>query len=282
MFLLLLLGGLIRGFGYVLSKYIRLGNGSSHSMALASTLIDVVISSPIFVYFLIKGEGINFDLGIAVLAVISAGSYGISLGMQYAALKRVDMSVMGIVLRLNILVATLIGVIFFGEVLNNWNILGLIAILIANITILMDGKKLNMSIGILFTIIAAIASAVATTMDKFILNSVNSFLYVFINCLLTAIVLFLMKPSVIKESLFQIKNRFSIFLIMSITTVGAWVISSYVLQNMDVSTFVPVQKTITLIIPVIFGIIIFSERKNLSRKIFGLVLAIIGIGLMYL
>jgi drug/metabolite transporter (DMT)-like permease len=251
-------------------------------MALASTLIDVVISSPIFVYFLIKGEGINFDLGIAVLAVISAGSYGISLGMQYAALKRVDMSVMGIVLRLNILVATLIGVIFFGEVLNNWNILGLIAILIANITILMDGKKLNMSIGILFTIIAAIASAVATTMDKFILNSVNSFLYVFINCLLTAIVLFLMKPSVIKESLFQIKNRFSIFLIMSITTVGAWVISSYVLQNMDVSTFVPVQKTITLIIPVIFGIIIFSERKNLSRKIFGLVLAIIGIGLMYL
>jgi uncharacterized membrane protein len=91
-----------------------------------------------------------------------------------------------------------------------------------------------------------------------------------------------MKPSVIKESLFQIKNRFSIFLIMSITTVGAWVISSYVLQNMDVSTFVPVQKTITLIIPVIFGIIIFSERKNLSRKIFGLVLAIIGIGLMYL
>ena len=281
-FLLLLFSGIIRGIGYVVSKHISLGKGSSHAMALANATVDTILSLPIGIYLIIQTSAYRIDTIVLFLCVLSAAIYGLSISLQYSALKRIDMSVMGIVLRLNILFSSLIGVIVLGEKMNEWNYLGLFAILIGNFIVLSKKGKFNISYGVVFVILAALCSAFASNLDKFILNYINSAFYVTLNSFLIMFTLFLMRPRALKESISLIKGRFKLFLLFSCLNIIAWYFASYVLQNMDVSKFVPIQKTITLIIPVLSGILIFKEKENIKQKLIGLGLAIIGITLMYL
>jgi drug/metabolite transporter (DMT)-like permease len=280
-FLLILLSGTIRGIGYIVSKYISLGKGSAHAMALANEIMDTLITLPIGIIYLAQNP-VNLEFGVLLLAIVSAAMYGLCVALQYAALKRIDMSVMGIILRLNILFTSLIGVVVLHENMNAWNYLGLLAILSGNFAVVYKKGKFDFNQGVLFAILAAICSALASVMDKQVLNSINSVFYVFLNSLLIMLTLLLMKPKALKESVGLIRKRFFIFLLYSSIIVSAWFIGSYVLQNMDVSKFTPVQKSITLIIPVISGILIFKEKQNLREKIVGLGLAIIGIALMYI
>ena len=281
-FLILLFSGTIRGIGYIVSKYISLGKGSSHSMALANAIMDTSLSLPIGIFILLRTPDFHIEIAILLLSILSAAAYGLSISLQYSALKRIDMSVMGIVLRLNILFSSLIGIVVLGENMNNWNYLGLLIILIGNFIVLSKKGKFNINFGVIFVILAAICSAVASNLDKYILNNINSVLYVSLNSFLLMLTLFFMRPRSIKSSFSLIRNRFKIFLLFSFLNITAWFFASYVLQNMDVSKFAPVQKTITLIIPVLSGILIFKERENLTQKLIGLGLAIVGIGMMYI
>gem|GEM_PF-2255262 len=278
----MLLAGVIRGIGYLVSKKISREKGSAQAMALGNALVDTLISLPILLYFLVKPQGIQLYWGLIILAVISAAAYGMSVAFQYAALKRIDISVMSIVLRLTILFSALMGIVFLGERLNIWNYLGLLIILIGNLIILWKGRKFALSAGIIFTLGSAFVAAVASNLDKFILTKINSVFYVFLNSLLIAITLFISKPKAIRESIQLIRKSFGVFLLMSLLTISAWLLGSYVLQNMDVSRFIPIQKTITLIIPVLFGITFFKEKQHWQQKLLGLTLAIVGIVMMYL
>jgi drug/metabolite transporter (DMT)-like permease len=280
-FLILLMSSVIRGVGYVVSKYISLGKESSHAMALANASIDTLLSLPIGVFFALQNLSSGFNISMLLLSIISAAAYGISVSFQYAALKRIDMSVMGIVLRLNILFSALIGILVLAEKMNGWNYLGLVVILIGNFAVLFKKGRVNINYGVVFAALAALSSAIAGSMDKYILNHISSVLYVSLNSVLIMSTLFLMKPSAGRESLRLIRKRLPIFVLFSLLNIMAWYLASYALQNMDVSKFTPVQKTITLIIPVLSGILIFKEKDNILQKIVGLGLAIIGIALMY-
>jgi len=280
-FLLILLSGTIRGIGYIVSKYISLGKGSAHAMALANAIMDTLITLPIGLVYLAQNPT-NPEIMVLLLAIVSAGMYGLCVAFQYAALKRIDMSVMGIILRLNILFTSLIGVIVLREQMNGWNYLGLLAILSGNFAVVYKKGKFDLNQGVIFAILAAICSALASIMDKQVLNSINSIFYVSLNSLLIMLTMLLMKPKAMTESVMLIKNRFRIFFLYSCIIVTAWFIGSYVLQNMDVSKFTPIQKSVTLIIPVLSGILIFKEKQNLRQKMIGLGFAIIGIALMYL
>lgn len=281
LFLLLVLGGTIRGMVYVVSKYISVENSTPLSMATANAIADTVLSLPIGIILFIY-HPINFSLELLILAVISGAIYSMALISQYASLKRINMSEMSLLLQINIVFSAILGITILKESLNLWNFMGLGLIIIGNLTILIKKGKFKFNAGVLFALGAGIFSAIASTIDKDILNYIAAGFYVTVNSALILLSLVVINPKMITKSARLIRSKLKIFLLFSLFNLGSWYIGSFVLQNMEVSKFTPIQKSITLIIPVISGIIIFNEKQNLKLKILGLILAVSGIGLMYL
>jgi len=250
-------------------------------MATANAIADTVLSLPIGIILFIY-HPINFSLELLILAVISGAIYSMALISQYASLKRINMSEMSLLLQINIVFSAILGITILKESLNLWNFMGLGLIIIGNLTILIKKGKFKFNAGVLFALGAGIFSAIASTIDKDILNYIAAGFYVTVNSALILLSLVVINPKMITKSARLIRSKLKIFLLFSLFNLGSWYIGSFVLQNMEVSKFTPIQKSITLIIPVISGIIIFNEKQNLKLKILGLILAVSGIGLMYL
>lgn len=68
--------------------------------------------------------------------------------------------------------------------------------------------------------------------------------------------------------------------IRSFLSVIAWVIFLVVLQQTDISKSYPLFKGLSLIIPVVMGVVILHEKKHLNQKIVGVIAGIIGILLL--
>lgn len=250
------------------------GHGSS-TYTLVVSIISTVLSIPLLFY---RFKVPDF-WGFWALAVISAATYGLSNMFSYKAYKLADASVVSLIHRLSIVVAVVFGIALLGEIYTPGAYLGLILIIISGIVILYENRKFTLNQGITYAVIMAVLSGLAAVMDKVVLKAFSSYTYVFVNNLLIVLP-FALRGESRGEAVKLYKNHWPLITLISALMTGSWAIFLFVLQSHDVSRIIPVYKSLSLIVPVLLGILVLKETGKLWQKIAGTVIGVLGIVLL--
>ena len=127
----------------------------------------------------------------------------------------------------------------------------------------------------------ALTAALAAVLDKRIIQDFSPFSYVFINNIFFGAT-FLFKKNIFTEAIYLFRKSKKLIFISSGLNTGAWAAYLLVLRNNDVSRAFPACESLSLIFPVIFGIIFLKEKNKLWQKIAGAVVGAAGISLLAL
>ena len=269
---LLILAGFLYGLTVIILKKIVSKKYHSTSYTTVIYCSYALFSFPLlFIDF-----HISTTIGPWLLVLASTIIYSISTAFSFKAYKIMDASTMSIISRLNIVFAALLGILFLKELYVGKSYIGLAFIFISALLLTYEGKSLKMNAGSIYVIVQSLLSALAALLDKLILLSFSSYTYVFINNFLVGS-LFLLKKETKKEFVPIVKKNFWLIILTSIFGVVGWTIFLFVLKSTDVSRTIPIYKSIVLFTPVVLGILLLKETKNLWQKMLGLTLGIIGI-----
>lgn len=273
---LLSLAGIANGLSQVVNKKLTSSGHESVTYTAAVLLTCSLFSLPLFFY----QPHISLSLSSWSLIFISITVFAFSTRFGFEAYKHADVSTVSILQRFNILFVALIGFLFLQENYTLKSIIGLLLIFFSGIILVFNKRKIQMNIGTVFVLLMVITNAIASALDKLILNDFSPYSYLFINNFLSGTV-FLYS----KKNAFQVKNLFQKRYPLILTTSALSTISVMlvwiVLQQTSVSQTMPVYKGLALIIPVVIGITLLNERQQLSQKLIGATLGIIGIVLQY-
>lgn len=215
-----------------------------------------------------------------ILVFLSVGIFALSAAFMFKSYQHLELSLLTILQRFNIIFVAIIGIIFLGERLSLLGIAGLLFLFIGSSSILYENKRFTLSAGAWYTILSALLSAIAAVLDKAILKDFSPYTYAFINNLLVGCA-FLWRKDTLSESL-QFLRRYPIHIVSSsfFGMIGFTTLL-VVLAQTQVSQTMPVYKTVSFFIPVVLGVIIYKEQGKLIQKMMGVFLAITGILLLY-
>jgi len=270
-FFLLFTASILTGFIPVLGKKLTHTNRKSIAYSVASLIVSTFVSLP----FLFIQFQISLSWNLVLLILLSCVFYGLSITYRYEALKNEDVSVVSIIRKISVIISVMGGIIFFKEKFTLFSYIGLLLLILSSI-ILIFNKNIKITSGGKYALSMAILSAIATIFDKKILMDMSPFTYVVINNFLSGLFLCFRK-NIFKESIDIIKNQYNILIPISILAIGSWTVFLIVLKNFEISKSMPIFDSLSLLSPVILGIIIFREIKNIKKIIIASVLAMIGI-----
>jgi len=274
-YLILSLASIAIGLTYIVNKRLAHGNYSASTFTFLISYVNAIISIPLlFINFYI-----THNPWLWILIIVSALTFGLSSYFSFLAYKLTDASTVSLIHKLNIVFVAIIGLLFLNEKYSSLSYLGLLFIIFSNIFIVFNGKNISVNKGMFFAFFMALFSALAAIFDKVILKDFSPFTYVFVNSILTGI-MFSFRKNVFSEGLQLLKQNTVMVLTTSILSVGSWVAFLFVLQNTSVSKTFPIYKSLSLIVPVILGIIVLKETNKLWQKILGTIIGVAGIILL--
>jgi transporter family protein len=275
--LALIISSFAIGLVAVLNKKLSGTGHKSSTYTLVIAIVSTLLSVPLLFYrFKVPGLW-----GFWLLAVVSAATFGLSNMFSYKAYKLTDASVVSLIHRLSIVVAVILGITVLGEIYTPGAYLGLILIIVSSVIILYEDKKITLNRGVAYAIVMALLSGLAGVMDKIVLREFSSFTYVFVNNLLIVLP-FAVRNASRSEAVKLYKQHWPLITLISALMTGSWAIFLFVLQNHDVSRIIPVYKSLSLIVPVLLGILVLKETGKLWQKIAGTVIGVLGIVLLAL
>jgi bacterial/archaeal transporter family protein len=275
-FFLLALAGIMVGLAQVVNKKLSHSGYDSRTYTSVITLISATISIPLLFYrFSLPSLPLTW-----VLVLFSILAFAFSTFFGFQAYKLTDVSIVAIIQRTSIVFIALLGIFILKEKYNFSSYLGLTLIFSSGILLTYTKKKAPINKGVIFALLMALTGSMASLLDKVILSDFSPFTYLFINNLLVGMV-FSFNLERIKQAGELMKNHFSQILFTSCLSTGAFLIILVVLKDTDVSKTMPVYKSLGLITPVLLGILILKEKRQIPQKIGGIILGTIGIMLLY-
>lgn len=273
--LILLLASIGLGLTYILNKKLSLTKFHSATYMLVLSVMGTFLSVPLLLF----QPTIPSSWVFWPLAIISATAFGIGMFFGFRAFKLTDASVVSLVHNLDIAFVAIIGITLYSETYSFISYLGLLLIMASAALLLYDGKKIRVDQGFIFAFLLAIGSTISSVADKKLLEVFSPFTYAFINNGLISL-LFLGHKTARQEAIKLFKSNTRLLALISFINVGAWVTFLFVLQSTNVSKTLPIFKSLTLIIPVVLGILILKEKQKLWQKLVGMTLGAIGILLL--
>lgn len=274
-YFILILASIAIGLTYIVNKKLSHGKFNASTFTFLISCVNALISIPL----LYSNFYITKNPSLWILILISALTFGLSSYFSFRAYKLADASTVSLVHKLNVALAAVIGILFLNEKYSYLSYIGLSFIVVSNLFIVYDGKKITINRGIFFAFLMAITSALAAVFDKIILNDFSPFTYVFVNSILTG-VLFSFRKGIISEGIQLFRQNAKLVLTTSVLNVGSWAAFLFVLQNTSVSKTFPIYKSLSLIVPVLLGILILKETNKLWQKIAGTIIGVAGIILL--
>jgi uncharacterized membrane protein len=276
--MLLLTAGFLSGVQQLINKHISKSNQRSDSYTTAALLFSTCLSIP---FLFVHQEWAHYTTTWIIIAV-SVVCYAFSTAFSFAAYKKLDVSAVSLLQRLSVVFIYILGVVFLKENISAKNLIGIALITFGSLTIIYKKSSAHAHLtGVVLAILMALTGAFAAILDKLVLRDFSPYTYLFINNFLVGLV-FIPKKGNFTGAIKIIKSQPNSLLVRSLlanmSTALVWV----ALQAGLVSNVMPVYKTVSLIVPVILGIVLFKERSSLKQKIVGLVLSSVGIYLMYL
>jgi len=274
-YLILILASVAIGLTYIVNKKISHEKFNASTFTFLISYVNAFISIPLLFFNFYITE----NPSLWVLIIVSAATYGFSSYFSFKAYKIADASTVSLVHKLNVVFAAVVGILFLSENYSNLSYFGLLLIVISNLFIIYDGKRINIDKGIFYAFLMALMSALAAVFDKIILRDFSSFTYVFVNSVLTGLI-FSFRKNIFSEGIQLFKQNTKLVLTTSVLNVGSWAAFLFVLQNTTVSKTFPIYKSLSLIVPVILGIIVLKETNKLWQKVAGTMIGVIGIILL--
>lgn len=195
------------------------------------------------------------------------------------ALKNVPMTIYTTLAQFQVVWVVIFGIIFLSEKVTILSMAGTLLIVFS--TLLISGNiHIRKEVGmrpILICIISSLVSAGAVLLDKVLVGTFNQLFYFFLMLILPVVFLL---PHYVRNYNFynkQVKINFKVYLISSILLAVSYysLLSLYSLPDIPLSVAYPIRSISSIFIAVL-AIYIFNENKNVKRKIFATILAVIG------
>ena len=273
---ILLLASCAVGTTFILNKKIAAKHFSAATNTSAITITSAIVALPLlFVHFYA-----STSLWTWLLIFLSVTVYGIGNYFGFRAYKETDASIVGIINKSSVVLTALLGIFLLHEGYTDKKYIGLFLILLSNIVILFEKKKIVVNRGILFAFIMAGASSLAGVFDKQILNDFSPFTYVFVNNFLIWL-LFAFRKNALRDTLSCMRTNTLLVSLCALFNTGSWTAFLFVLQKTNVSQTLPVYKGLSFILPVVLGITLLGENNKLWQKILGVIIGVGGIMLLY-
>jgi len=273
--LILFISGIALGIAYILEK--KLSSEKFHPVTFTFLIsaVSSVIAIPLLFYHF-RVAPISF---IWFVALLSVTAYGLGWLSNFYAYKLIDASVVGLIQRLNLIVAAFVGIVFLTESYNTRSYIGFFCILLGSIVIMFEKGKFRISRGIVFAIFAAIGMGLAAVFDKIVLKQFSPFSYVFVNNLLAT--LFFLPFKSARRDVRALWKKSSHWIVgAAFFSVSNWVGFLYVLAHGSVSRVFPIYDSLGLVVIVILGITLLKEKSRIVQKILGCLVVILGVFLL--
>lgn len=275
--LLLLLASICGGIAALMSKALTGSKQSSLAYSTATLIGATAVSFP-FLFFEFR---LPSNPSTWIFIALSVASYATSNAFMFASYKHADISSVSIIQRLSVVFIFIFGIISLGEPITAKNLTGIILITLGGLTIVYKkSKHSSQTKGVIYALLTALFGSIAAVSDKVVLTDFSPMTYVFINNALVSLFFMPIKGN-IRASLELIRSRPGFIFVRSIIATLGFALILKALSQGSVSTIMPVYKSLSLAIPVIFGILIFHESSSLTKKLTGLILSTLGIFLMY-
>lgn len=234
------------------------------------------------IMFFLKNQALINWRFLILIAVINGFSYFLSTVTNIEALKKIPANVFYPVFRLNIAITVLFSIFYFNESLTTSNILGIVisimvAVLIGRTRENEENEKI-LHIGLLLTLIAAIASSLASISSKFAANNVNQFSFIAVSYTVNALL------SLGAKSKFKTQNRSKLLpalilgIIIGILNFMGFYAYIQALKTGPLSIVATIMS-LNFIIVIILSILVYKEKLTLKR-VLGIVLTIVAMLLL--
>lgn len=276
-YLILSFASIAIGLTYVVNKKLSREEFNPAVFAFALALSNALLAIPLlFIDFRVSENPLTW-----VLTAISAAFFGVGVYFSFKAYKVSDASIVSLVHKLSIVFSVFMGILILKENYSFFSYLGLFLILLGNIFILYEGKRISLEKGIFYAFLMAFFSAVAAVLDKRIIQDFSPLTYVFVNNMFFAAT-FLFRQNIFQEAKQLILKNAKLVFISSFLNTGSWAAYLLVLRDNDVSRVFPAWESLSLIVPVVMGIIFLGEKDKLWQKLLGMTAGAIGIAFLAL
>lgn len=292
----LLFAGIMTGINITLARY--LGNKLS---AQECTLVISGGTAATICIFALLTDTLIFPTGLPLVCLILAGMLFAAANIfNFMAFKKIDLSMQTIVTRLTLVLIVVLGIFLFGEQINNYKKIGIAVIILA--TTIVGIEKVNKDgsfLGIFYCLLHSITLALGCILIKYaqvlspnIPNATVSFcsyLFQVPPLLFTCSLITTLKEVFNSKKIVEIEiPRLGLLkpslaiLVLVISLIGALAWSSNTLAIKLVGVGIAMSSFEGLITITCFltGILLFKEKVTIM-KVFGLLLGICGIGLLY-
>lgn len=238
-----------------------------------------LILSPFFGGLTYSAESISWA---AVLLVV----FGQGLGniVYFAAIKRLTNSTGQIAFSSILVFNTLLSVMFFGLELSLLNIVGVVLLMFAILSVT-SGKITFDSRGVLLMMFAALLFAIFQLSSSVLSSQVSAALYLVVAYFGAASVAFVLKHRQVISDLRSVtdyKITFGIPVITALPSIGNFLFAYYAYKVAPEPTKVAILLTSQVVFTVILSYIFLRERDHVWRKVFAAILVVVSAALIRL
>lgn len=276
---------LISAVGYalvsLLSRVIAVESDHPRELSVVFNLISGMIA---LVIFFVSSGYVNFNLpkdpqAYIYLFVILL-FYGLYERFRFKTSKYLEVSTQGTLNNIFIVVAFVIALFIYSEVITADKIFGFIFVLVGILLVTVNKSKKINSMGLFYGVLANVSVGIAWSLDKKGISYFNPDLYNLLVWVAPIIVISffpLIKLSVVKKI---IRKDFKQISLISFLNVGAYLFNLKALVvGGEVTKVISIVQTST-IITIILGIIFLKEREHIVKKTVAGLIAIIGVFLL--
>ncbi|OQY65521.1 hypothetical protein B6D29_03760 [Microgenomates bacterium UTCPR1] len=276
---------LISAVGYalvsLLSRVIAVESDYPRELSVVFNLISGTIA--LLIFFVSSGY-VNFNLpkdpqAYIYLFVILL-FYGLYERFRFKTSKYLEVSTQGTLNNIFIVVAFVIALFIYSEVITADKILGFIFVLVGILLVTVNKSKKINSMGLFYGVLANVSVGIAWSLDKKGISYFNPDLYNLLVWVAPIIVVSFfpaIRLSIVKKI---IRKDFKQISLISFLNVSAYLFNLKALVvGGEVTKVIPIVQTST-IITIILGIIFLKEREHIVKKIVAGLIAIIGVFLL--
>lgn len=276
---------LISAVGYalvsLLSRVIAVESDHPRELSVVFNLISGMIA---LVIFFVSSGYVNFNLpkdpqAYIYLFVILL-FYGLYERFRFKTSKYLEVSTQGTLNNIFIVVAFVIALFIYSEVITADKIFGFIFVLVGILLVTVNKSKKINSMGLFYGVLANVSVGIAWSLDKKGISYFNPDLYNLLVWVAPIIVVSFfpaIKLSIVKKI---IKKDFKQISLISFLNVAAYLFNLKALVvGGEVTKVISIVQTST-IITIILGIIFLKEREHIVKKIVAGLIAIIGVFLL--
>lgn len=263
----------------ILSRVVSVDSKNPRALTLAFNLVCISMA---IILFLVTGSYKKVVLPTQneawIFFIIAAFAYGMFERLRFYATKNLDASIYSIIGNISVVMAFIISLFLYKEVLTVSKFIGFIFIL-TSLLLVIEVKKSKISTkGLLLGIITSILIGIGWSLDKKGANYFNPETYNILGWTLPFIVIYF--PGIDLKEVKREFKKFSwkIVLLAFFNFVGYYLtLKAYVLA--EATKIIPIIQLSTLI-TVITGVFLLKERSNLGRKILAGIIAVAGVFLL--